>query len=581
MMQYVMIVVALVILFVLIWMEIKRPVRSFLLLRLLASITAVVALLFLVIPFPYFSTNKGKKEIILLSEGYNKDSVDHFLNTSLQSFQQFHLNDFSIKEIAEAKTIHLFGNGFKDTNQIDLPNVPIVFHASDKQSGIQTIHWQQSILTGSPLLIQGSCSNFSNKSAKLVLYGWNKRIDSIELLAGKQQQFSFTVVPENEGRGLYHLALMLGKDSIEKEIIAYQVKPAKALKVLMLGSSPDFETKFIKNWLADFGNTVISKTSISKGKFQNTFSNASTLNFEKLTTALLEEQDLVVSDEAAIQSLTSTELAILKQAISDKGLGLILNADSVLSKKNFIGKAFDIKSADSNTTSIKVSKLGESNAATSINLKHPFRVIEQEGMQPLFVDQQKRVFAAVTAYGKGKLIVNTLQKTSSWLLSDHKKDYSNYWSILVNQSAKKEMAFETWNIQNELPRANEAISIVTQTNGGIIPRLNVQQNELYAKQNVLIPSNWEAIYWPIHEGWQTNIGTKGAMSDWYVYPSGSWNTFHAIKQVNLTKEFLRNRNSSERTNRSSIYLESYIPPIYLLMFFLMSMSFLWVERKFQ
>lgn len=581
MMQYAMIIIALATLVVLVWMEMKRLARPFLLLRLLASITAVIAMLFLVVPFPYSLTTSSKKEIILLSEGYNKDSVDQFLKTADQSFQQFQLNHISFQQIADAATIHLFGNGFKDTNQLQLPNIPIVFHASDKQTGIQNIHWQESVVTGTALLVQGSCLNLSNKTAKLVLYGWRNRVDSIEIGAGKQQQFSFSVVPENEGRGLYHLTVLAGKDSLEKETIAYQVRPAKALKVLMLGASPDFETKFLKNWLADFGYTVISKNSISKEKYQKTYSNARQFDFEKVTTALLEEQDLIVSDEAAIQTLSATELAIVKQAISENGIGLILNVDSLLSKKNFINEIFSIKSADSNKASIKISKLGESNTTSPINLKHPFQIIENDGTQPLFIDQQKRVFASVAAYGKGKLLVNTVQKTSSWLLSGNKNDYRNYWTTLINQSARKETTLEAWNIKTELPRVDDAIAFAAQISSGNTPQLSIKNNELYPKQNELLPGFWDAIYWPEIAGWQTMIGTKGELRDWYIYTDRSWKAIYANKQINQTKAYLKNRLSDETKKIAHINRESQIPPIYLFLIFLLSMAFLWVERKFQ
>ena len=565
----------------LVWVEVKRPVKAFLFFRVLATVMAVVALFLIMMPFTIFGSEKGKKVIILLTEGYHQDSVNQFLKNEHQSIPQSDLNNISNESMADVSTIHLFGNGFKDTNQVELPKVPILFHATDQQTGIQNIHWQDNIVSGSTLLVQGSCLNTTKKPVKLIMYGWNQRIDSIEIGAGKQQPFSFAVVPENVGRGIYHLALVAGRDSIEKETIAYQIQPAKALKVLMLGASPDFESKFLKNWLADFGYTVITKTSVSKEKFQKTYSNAGQLNFENLTTALLDEQDLIISDEAAIQALPATELAILKQAIAEKGIGLLLNADSILSKKNFIGESFSLKSADSNKALIKVSKLGENNYAATINLKHPYQIIEQKGMQPLYVDQQKRIFAAVSAFGKGKLLVNTLQKTSSWLLAANKNDYCNYWTSLINQVAKKESAEETWASSIDLPRVNESIQFTAQTNSSTVPQLTIQHQEIAAKQKALLPSYWEGIYWPSEAGWQTMIGTNGAISDWYVYPKGSWNTIYANKQISQTKAFLKNRVSNISTKDAEWHQASPNQPIYLFLIFLFSMVFLWVERRFQ
>jgi hypothetical protein len=333
--------------------------------------------------------------------------------------------------------------------------------------------------------------------------------------------------------------------------------------------------------LADYGYSVLTKTSISKEKFQKTFSNASPLNFEKLTIALLEEQDLIVTDEAAIQTLSATELALLKQAISEKGLGLILNADTVLTKKNFFSEDFSVKSADSNKALIRISKVGESNSTSPISLKQHYHIIDKGGTQPLFIDQQNSVFAAVATYGKGKLIINTLQKTSSWLLSGNKNDYRSYWTTLINRAAKKELAFETWNTKTDLPRVDESIVFAAQTYHANPPKLTVQDMEIYPKQNALLPSSWEALYWPKQAGWQTMVGTKGALRDWYAYPANSWKPIYANLQINQTKAFLKNRIYSETKKLADLIAESKIPSIYLFLIFLCSMAFLWVERKFQ
>jgi hypothetical protein len=580
-MQSAMVIIALAVLIGLVWMEIKRPSKSLLVLRIVASIIAVFSLIFLILPFPYSKSNKSTNEIILLTEGYNRDAVDQLKKSKQRSLPQFQFSDISFNQIADATTIHLFGHGFKDTSQVQVPLVPILFHPTENETGIHSIHWQERIVAGSSFLVQGRCANFSNKTAKLVLYGWNQKVDSLLITAGKQEPFSFSVIPKNEGRGMYHLALISGKDSIEQETIAYQVMPAKPLRVLILGESPDFETKFLKNWLADYGYTVISKTTISKDKFQKTFSNTDPLNVDKLTSAVLDEQDLIVSDDATMKTLSATELILLKKSISENGVGMILNADSLLSKKNFISDLVSIKAADSNKTVIKINKIGEAEATAPILLKFPFHILEKESIHPLFMDQQKRIFASELAFGKGKLIVNTLQKTSSWLLSGNKSDYRNYWTTLVNHAAKKDMAMESWAIKTDLPMVNEAVTLTAQIKSEKSPNLLIQKNEIYSLQNMLIPGSWEATYWPAESGWQTMIGTNGEVSDWFVYPEGSWQTLFADRVVGQTKLFLKNRQFDATKSEIEIRKNMQIPPIFLFLIFLLSMAFLWVERKFQ
>jgi hypothetical protein len=77
------------------------------------------------------------------------------------------------------------------------------------------------------------------------------------------------------------------------------------------------------------------------------------------------------------------------------------------------------------------------------------------------------------------------------------------------------------------------------------------------------------------------IGSQGEISDWYVYPAGSWKTFYANQQISETKAYLRNRLSSENKKSDLRKDDHPFPPIYLFLIFLLSMAFLWVERKFQ
>jgi hypothetical protein len=152
---------------------------------------------------------------------------------------------------------------------------------------------------------------------------------------------------------------------------------------------------------------------------------------------------------------------------------------------------------------------------------------------------------------------------------------------LVNHAAKKEIAMELWAIKTELPSVNEAVTITAQTNSEKSPNLMIQQNEIYAKQNMLIPGSWEATYWPAAAGWQTMIGTSGVVSDWFVYHAESWQTLYADRVVSQTQLFLKNRRFAASKNETEIKENILIPPIYLLLIFLLSMAFLWAERKFQ
>ena len=84
--QYTIIIACLLLAAFLVWKEVQRSNRSRLWLRIIASVIAVASLVFLAIPLHYNTTeNSAIKEAVLLTEGYNKDSVDAFLKQNKQA----------------------------------------------------------------------------------------------------------------------------------------------------------------------------------------------------------------------------------------------------------------------------------------------------------------------------------------------------------------------------------------------------------------------------------------------------------------------------------------------------------------
>jgi hypothetical protein len=65
----------------------------------------------------------------------------------------------------------------------------------------------------------------------------------------------------------------------------------------MLAASPDFENRFVKDWLSQNGYTVVAKTAISTNKFDKTFLNAGSVSLDRVTSGLLDSFDVLLSDE--------------------------------------------------------------------------------------------------------------------------------------------------------------------------------------------------------------------------------------------------------------------------------------------
>jgi hypothetical protein len=61
------------------------------------------------------------------------------------------------------------------------------------------------------------------------------------------------------------------------------VESQATLKVLILSSSPDFENKFLKNWLFENQYVCAVRSAISKNKFSTEFLNSTKINLDQIT----------------------------------------------------------------------------------------------------------------------------------------------------------------------------------------------------------------------------------------------------------------------------------------------------------
>src|SRR5882672_837576 len=147
-----------------------------------------------------------------------------------------------------------------------LPDVPLVFHPSPVGAGVVSIHWKTALWPGEACRIQGRFYNPAGAAVKLLLTGMHTVLDSTELKLREGGDFELRTVPAQVGRAVYRLIALSGADTLEQEAIPVNVLPGKNLKILFLAAAPDFENRFLANWLSDKGHGMAIRTAISKEK---------------------------------------------------------------------------------------------------------------------------------------------------------------------------------------------------------------------------------------------------------------------------------------------------------------------------
>ena len=480
--DYIVVALCFLLLFFLVWKEIKRKNKSRLLMRLLSTTLAVASLACFAFPL-YYGTKQNaaaSNEAIIVTEGFNADSVTKFLsangnampvisfNRSIKikdKYNAHYVADIRLlsREFANINTFHVFGFGFDDNDLNALPKRSMVFHQSHLSSGITSINWQQKIKEGERLMVQGTYNNSTSSNTKIVISHFTTTLDSVLLSANKNQAFTLSTIPKAEGRTTFSMAVINNNDTIEKETLPVQAERGARLKILMLASSPDFDNKFLQNHLSKEGFEVAARTTISKNKYAYDYLNTPAVSLSNITSSLLDKFDVLIADAAELSVISPSQLSLIQSQVAQKSMGLVIKADSI-GKSSFYSTHFPVNAVAGDTQQqLKIFLFDTSGKLPVLTADYPLSIKNEPSTQPLVLDKQNKVYVSSTLYGSGKIIFTTLSNTYTWALSGNEEDYNRFWSTLLNKAAAQPSSTEAWSVSPLLPVINTPVQLQLQT----------------------------------------------------------------------------------------------------------------------
>jgi hypothetical protein len=389
--------------------------------------------------------------------------------------------------------------------------------------------------------------------------------DPAEIKPGAGGDFELRTIPSQAGRAVYHLIALSGADTLEQESIPVEVLPGKGLKILLLAAAPDFENRFLVNWLSEKGHSVTIRTAISKGKYDYAYRNMAVVTPDHLTPMLLDKFDVVIADAAELKAMGGAEYSGLRRQVAGKGLGLIIKADSTS-----LGHG--------------VRALGGRDSVLRMV------VTDKPGDRPMIKDSLSRTLVSANMYGAGKIILTTLNGTYVRLLSGDKKAYAALWTSILQQAAGEGAGAERWQFVPELPVVDQPVRVMLRSAGSSLPQALMDVDEVmegtrpvavYLAQDPLLSFAWEGKYWPREAGWQTVRTLQGALSWWYAWKKNDWHTLRRMERMRETKEWME-RAGKEGREGAKGGIEAKMVLVskgWFFLLFLLCCLFLWVERK--
>ncbi|MEO3406768.1 hypothetical protein AAFN85_22820 [Mucilaginibacter sp. CAU 1740] len=568
--------------------EFRRDKKRLLGWRILAVIVAVVALACIAIPVSYQTeiSGSGQSEAVLITDGFNPDSLSIYKNikqfTTDDKIKARYPNVVLLDELNSISVdsgiiqLHILGDGLSEYELSQLNKLSISFHPEQFKQGVTAVNWNARIKTGDQLQVQGTYKNSSPNKIKLLLEGLGTSLDSAFIKPGATAAFELKNTPKISGKAVYRLLTISGTDTVDHGSIPFRVDNTTPLKVLMLTSSPDFESRFLKNWLSEKGYAVALRSTISKDKFRTEFINMPAISLENISGAVLDKFDLLIGDLSALKAISPQNSSALKTAVTQNGLGVIIRADSTAGN-SWLQSSFKTQSSQGRDTLAYPILLQGNQQPLAALTTGQFFIKFKDGIQPLVTNTRGHLLAATSLAGNGKLVYSVINNSFSWALSGNKVDYAKLWSALIQQAARKALPAESWDVTTDLPSVSSPVDLQLKSTNATIA--TVGEADLSPNQNPLLPFEYHYQYRPKTTGWQL-IKAGNATNWWYVYGDDEWQSLRKLKKQADTRRYsISHPHATGVTKPLQKKATILVSKIYAYILLLLACTFLWAEAK--
>ncbi|MGB0495290.1 MAG: hypothetical protein ACPGJI_02955 [Kangiellaceae bacterium] len=502
------------------------------------------------------------------------------------------------------------------------------------KSGLVNPEWNKKINLGESSFFKARIQHYltkaSNQKAEQLSFKLlapsgqileEKTIDNNDLL-------EFRITPKVSGLLKYKITLFSGEQIISEELIPIEVTEQVKAKILILQSSPSFETKQFKNWASDQGATLVVSTNIAPKINSSRLTNVNQQNKAKyknllITDHILDEFDLLVVDLKRYQLLNTNQKASIKNSI-ENGLGVIflvnsLNGDQVLPLSDLDSGQLRVSpQANKKAQNIfLISKNQEGTfrkglvSNTPISISGKSLVFSKaklaqinKNMTLLSTDINNNALVASIRYGLGRITYSLLQDTYRWVSIGEQKEHSQFWQILLKNTARANLSPMEWSDSDSFNGTASFLSM-SQTRNEFCFFINLAQdkpvqasiNSLTSHESIrvllnkdyLLSDHYCTSFWPKDSGWYqlkvTHSQQNESLLNFYIHKKDGWLAHQQKEKIENTLKLQDYfvRSDTDIKTKDKIKAQSSRRPlsdwIYWLLI-VMSLSFIWIENKF-
>lgn len=553
-----------------------------------------------------------EKTFVLQSEQIGSPASDSlalkktYQNRIIQTPEQLLLKFPMINELK------IIGDGLMETQWRKFPNLKIDYQPPELPEGIIQSHWKSTLNLGETLVLTARMQSSSKKIFKAKLLDpAGDVVSETNLLAG--ELFELSAQPKLMGRHQYQLQVTDNlEQKISEETIPVFMDSAQAAKIIVLQSSPSFETKQLQNWAAENASQFLIRSLISKDIYQYRSTNIPLQQQKKnkalgLSEELFSQFDLLIVDGRELQMMTEIEKEAIRRSI-DSGLGVLVLADQNLislkgSELPELLSQFRLTALKQPTETIpyvvtddlKSSPLAESFIPLSGQSIHFQDFSKSElvngssAFQPLVQTSQGHSLIAQVKRNSGQVAISLLQETHRLVTSGQKVPYSRLWHHLIKHIARKNQTSQyEVNSGNHLSFEKQLVEVCyfnSNTNPEMPNYLQVtgpdtsEVHQLLMQTDKLIQNRYCGYFWPKQMGWHT-ISDPNRLENpskaFYISNNLAWSAYVQQKKINATKakqsRFIKTDGNPQHYQMINQWIFWWI--------FIISASLIWTESKY-
>ena len=470
---------------------------------------------------------------------------------------------FLRRHFPEIGTIHILGDGL-DPSELDaLRGLRVEFTPPNPvpgATGLRFLRCPRELHLGDPLVVQGQLGGLApNTTATLSLEapdGAATHTVTAPADATGVASFTLRAAPlPSAGHFLWHLrtAAVPGHPASDLPLGVAVIAPDLP-RLLILESSPRFDTAALSRWFEAAGGVLTSRTLVGQDRYRYTSSTTTPPPpFTALTAPLLAGFDLVLADTRAVAALPPAERDTLLAAVADTGLGVLLLPDD--SPPASVSALFPWKlsppSAD-NPRNDRPARLQWPGQSVSTDLPvpvAPFEIVPAATQRPLLTDHQGHTLAATDTRGRGQIALTLVRDTTRWQRENDPAAFAAYWSFLFSSLARPaDAAAGRWSlldgdagpvfVDHPLPLLWSGPANHSPGAALVSTPAASDPTTLALAPDPAEPGRGRGTFWPRHAGWHhVALATGGPALDFFVSTTDVWPALAAERRQAATARF--------------------------------------------